>query len=65
MKKSQKILSFVFLALAAILFVVLAVWNPCNYALIVPALFAVIGLSIFAIAKIEARKEKKQLSLNA
>lgn len=65
MKKIEKITSASFLILAAILFVVLFAWNPCSYALIVPSFFSVIGISIIAIAKYNAKNEKKQLALNA
>lgn len=67
MKKAHKIAILSLLSVAAVLFIVLGVWNPCQYALIVPAFIAFIGISYFVVAKINARNENKQkkLAVNA
>lgn len=67
MKKAHKIAITSILALASILFLVLGIWNPCSYALIVPSILAVIGISYFVVAKINAKNENKQkkLAVNA
>lgn len=65
MKKSQKITAAFFMIAATILFIVVGVWNPCSYAMIVPAFLAIVGISIALIAWVQAKNENRQLALNA
>lgn len=66
MTKVQKIVVSTFLILAAVLFVVLAAWNPCAYALIVPSVLAFIGFTTWIVAKVDAKRNNKaKFALNA
>lgn len=67
MKKQHKIAISVILIVSALLFIALAAWNPCSYALIVPAFLAVVGLSYLVVAKISSKNENKSnlISVNA
>lgn len=66
MTKAQKIVISTLLAISAILFVVVLAWQPCQYALIVPSLFAFVGFTTWIVAAVKARKNKKaNVAINA
>lgn len=64
MKKSHLLISGFLMAIAIVLFITFAVWAPCNYAMIVPSIFATISLSNLVIAKISSKNEVKKLATN-
>ena len=67
MKKIHKIAISVILAMAAILFIVVAAWQPCPYAFIVPAVLAIVGFSYLATVYFANRNQKrnKAIAVNA
>ncbi len=67
MKKVHKIAISTILSLALILFIVIAAWQPCVYAFIVPAILAVVGFSYLIAVLTVKKNEKKRIksSINA
>ncbi|BAC44142.1 hypothetical protein D8X55_05120 [Malacoplasma penetrans] len=69
MKKIHKIAISTILALSVILFIVVAAWQPCAYAFIVPAILTVVGLSylgaVFFVSKSENKKKNMIAAVNA
>ena len=59
MKKSHLLISGFLMAIAIVLFITFAVWAPCNYAMIVPSIFATISLSNLVIAKLVQKMKLK------
>ncbi|MDE5841700.1 MAG: hypothetical protein K2H11_01840 [Malacoplasma sp.] len=64
MKKIHKIAISSILALAFILFIAVAAWQPCAYAFIAPAILAVIGVSYLITAFVAQRIENKKVSIS-
>lgn len=64
MKKKHKIFASIIFSLAIIMLIIVLAWNPCDYAMIVPAFLFFVAISYLIVARLSYKNENSNQNTN-